>query len=307
MQQGTFVANMTPSAEFGPIRIYFGKHKGKFPDGNQVIVQGTDSRAVFDSPLVSRRIGDDFDQADLVIQGHIHEDHTAGLVRLPQTPVYVHNRDLPAIQSWEGIKAAYGYDEGTWQAQKEFMLGKFKFVVRQDAVSYDDNAIWDLGGGVKVRAIHMPGHTAGHCVLLVEPVGLAFLGDIELSGFGPYYGDYTSSLEETRRTLKRLPSIPAKLWLSSHHRGLYTDRALFLDDLQAFESKIEQREQRILSLLRDGPRSLEDLLACGVLWPQGFDAFWVKATERHTISRHLDELITNDSVSVNEDGIYFLR
>ncbi len=75
---------MTPNAEFGPVRIYFGHQAGKYPDGNQVIVQGSDSRAVFDSPLVSHRIGDDFDQADLVIQGHIHEDHTAGLVRLPQ-------------------------------------------------------------------------------------------------------------------------------------------------------------------------------------------------------------------------------
>ena len=301
------MANMTPSAEFGPIRIYFGKHNGKYPDGNQLIVQGADSRAVFDSPLVSHRIGDDFDRADLVIQGHIHEDHTAGLVRLPHTPVYVHNGDLPAIQSWEGIKAAYGYDESTWQVQREFMLSKFKFVVRPDAVGYNDNANWDLGGGVKVQAIHMPGHTAGHCVLLVEPVGLAFLGDIELSGFGPYYGDYSSSLAETRLTLKRLPSIPAKSWLSSHHRGLYTDRDLFLRDLKAFESKIEKREQRILRLLRDRPRSLEDLLANGVLWPQGFDAFWVKATERYTISRHLDELIANDCVSVNEDRIYFLR
>ena len=108
---------MAPSAEFGPVRIYFGENRGRYPDGNQVIVQGADSRAVFDSPLVSRRIGGDFDQADLVIQGHIHEDHTAGLARLPNTPLCVHNCDLPAIQSWDGIRAAYGYGEETWKIQ----------------------------------------------------------------------------------------------------------------------------------------------------------------------------------------------
>ena len=300
------MTNMTPSAEFGPVRIYFGKDMGKFPDGNQVIVQGADSRVVFDSPLVSCRIGDDFDQADLVIQGHIHEDHTAGLARLPHTPVYTHNADLPTIQSWEGCEAAYGYDEKTWKLQKQFMLGEFNFVVRPDAIGYEDNAVWDLGGGVKVRAIHMPGHTAGHCVLLVEPVGLAFLGDIELSGFGPYYGDHTSSLAETRLTLKRLPSIPASTWLSSHHRGLYSDRALMLQDLKAYEDKIEEREQRILSLLSNKPCTLEDLTACGVLWPHGFGAFWVGATERRTISMHLEELVANGSVNVNEDRIYSL-
>jgi glyoxylase-like metal-dependent hydrolase (beta-lactamase superfamily II) len=297
---------MTPSAEFGPVRIYFGKHKGKYPDGNQVIVQGADSRAAFDSPLVSCGIGDDFEQADLVIQGHIHEDHTTGLARLSDTPVYTHKADLPAIQSWEGCEAAYGYDKKTWKAQKKYMLGKFNFAVRPDAIGYEDDAVWDLGGGVKVRAVHMPGHTAGHCILLVEPVGLAFLGDIELSGFGPYYGDHTSSLAETRLTLKRLTSIPANIWLSSHHRGLYTDRTSLLRDLLAFESKIEKRERRILSLLGDRPRCLEELLAQGVLWPPGFDAFWVKATERRTISLHLEELVANGSVSVNGDCTYSL-
>ena len=297
---------MTPSAEFGPVRIYLGADGGRYPDGNQVIVQGSDSRAVFDSPLVSRRIGDDFDRADLVIQGHIHEDHTAGLAQLPGTPIFVHNRDLPAIQSWAGIRAAYGYEEETWQVQKSYMLGNFDFVLRPDATGYDDEAEWDLGGGVKVRAVHMPGHTAGHCVLLVEPVGLAFLGDIELSKFGPYYGDQSSSLAETRRTLKRLPSIPADVWVTSHQKGVYTDRASLLQDLRAFESVLERREQRILALLNDRPRTLQELVDCRVLYPPGFNAFWVDTTERFTISRHLDELVGSGSINVDKDRIYHL-
>ena len=28
---------------------------------------------------------------------------------------------------------------------------------------------------MRVRAVHLPGHTAGHCVLLVEPHGIARL------------------------------------------------------------------------------------------------------------------------------------
>ena len=296
--------HIIPSAEFGPVRIYSGEKSGKYPDGNQVIVQGSDSRAVFDSPLVSHRIGDDFDQADLVIQGHIHEDHTAGLARLPQAPVYAHNADLAAIQSWEGSEAAFGYGEAGWKGQKQYMLDHFSFVVRPDAIGFEDNAEWDLGGGVKVRAIHMPGHTAGHCVLLVEPVGLAFIGDIDLTGFGPYYGDFSSSLEETRRTLQRLPSIPANTWVTSHHRGIYTDREIMLRDLGAYESHIDRRVQRILDLLSERSHSLEDLIARHVLWPEGYEAFWVEATERYTISRHLDELLATGRVSEGEDGRY---
>ena len=60
---------MRPSFERGPVRVYSGEKNGKYPDGNQVIVQGTDRRAAFDSPLVANRIGADYDAADLVIQG----------------------------------------------------------------------------------------------------------------------------------------------------------------------------------------------------------------------------------------------
>ncbi len=221
-------------------------------------------------------------------------------------PVYTHDADLPAIQSWAGCEAAFGYDEKTWNAQKQYMLDKFNFVTRPDAIGYEDNAVWDLGGGVTIRAIHMPGHTAGHCVLLVEPVGLAFLGDIELSGFGPYYGDRTSSLTDMRCTLKRLPSLPATIWVTSHHRGVYTDRASMLQDLKAFESKMELREQKLLNLLRGRQRTLEELAAHRVLWPDGFDAFWVDATERNTIAQHLNELIAGGKVRVNDAGAYSL-
>ncbi len=88
-------------------------------------------------------------------------------------------------------------------------------------------------GQVQVRAFHMPGHTAGHCVLLVEPEGVAFIGDIDLTGFGPYYGDASSSLRDFRNSLMRLPDIPAKVWVTAHHRGVYTDREHFLRDLAA--------------------------------------------------------------------------
>jgi glyoxylase-like metal-dependent hydrolase (beta-lactamase superfamily II) len=131
----------------------------------------------------------------------------------------------------------------------------FSYAPRPDAQPYTDGASWALGGST-VRAFHMPGHTAGHTVLLVEPEGVAFIGDIDLTGFGPYYADASSSLAEFRRTLKRLPDIPATVWVTSHHRGVYTDRALFLRDLAAFEAKIDEREQRILALLHASPSAL---------------------------------------------------
>ncbi|HEX2891435.1 MBL fold metallo-hydrolase [Vineibacter terrae] len=300
-------SNVQPMrVDFGRVSVFMGAKNGKYPDGNQVLIRGSDTRAAFDTPVVSNFIGPEFDATELVIMGHVHEDHMAGLHRLPDAPVHVHKADLPAARSWDGLLAAFGVTD---EARAQDMLTQFRrdffYAPRPDAQGYEDGASWDLGQ-VQVRAFHMPGHTPGHCVLLVEPQGVVFIGDIDLTGFGPYYGDASSSLHDFRRTLARLPDIPAKVWVTSHHRGIYTDRERFMRDLAAFAAKIDEREQRLLALLGEAPRTLEQLAEQRLLYPPTFDSPWVKASEMRTISLHLAELLADGRVQADEQGIYRL-
>lgn len=290
--------------DFGPVTVFFGDKSGKYPDGNQVMVRGTDTLVAFDTPLVSNRIGPAFDAADLVVLGHVHEDHMAGLHRLPDAAVHVHEHDLEAARSWEGLMRHYGTPPPVQQQMRAKLESEFFYAPRPDAIGYRDGAVWDVGGGVRIRAIHMPGHTAGHSVLLVEPGDVAFIGDIDLSGFGPYYGDATSSLADFRRTLARLPELPARVWITSHHRGAYTDRGRFLDALAAFAAKLDEREQRLLALLAERPRSVDELVACRLLYPPGFDEIWVEDAERRSIIRHLGELGADGRIVLRDDGRY---
>ncbi|KAF0135779.1 MAG: Lactamase B [Xanthobacteraceae bacterium] len=301
MQEARSAGMATARADFGPVTVFFGEKNGKYPDANQVIVTGKDVRAALDAPLVANRIGAPFDEADLVVLTHVHEDHMAGLHRLPDAPVHVHCEDLAAAQSWQGYADALGVSEAVRPALLTKLQREFHYAPRPDAIPYDDGAVWDLGG-VSMRAVHMPGHTAGHCALLIEKEGIAFIGDIDLSGFGPYYGDATSSLASFRRTLKQLPDLPARVWITGHHRGVYTDRAKFLADLAAYEAKLEARSQHLLDLLAS-PKSLEDLVACRLLYPPDHEELWVEDVERRTISQHLDELIEQGRV-VEAEGIF---
>lgn len=297
------MSNSIQRAEFGPVTVFFGDKGGKYPDGNQVVVRGSDSRAVFDSPLVSNLIGPEYDEADLSILGHVHEDHMVGLHRIPRAQVHVHERDVEAARSWEGLARHYGYSEAVLATMRVKIAKEFSYAPRPDAIAYRDGAVWDLGG-VRVRAIHMPGHTSGHCVLLVEPHGIAFIGDIDLSSFGPYYGDATSSLAEFRATLRRVVDVPAKVWITSHHKGVYTDRTAFLDALAAFGARVGDREQRVLDLLAEQPRSLAELVACRVVYrPEATDG-WVEDVEAHSIRQHLAELVTAGRVAQRDDGRY---
>jgi glyoxylase-like metal-dependent hydrolase (beta-lactamase superfamily II) len=297
---------MSEVLRFGSVSVHLGEKSGKYPDGNQVLVQGADLRVAFDTPLVANRIGAAFDDVDLVILGHVHEDHMAGLHRVPRARVTVHEADLAAARSWQGLARHYGYPDAVLGPLRAKIEEQFHYRPRPDAIGYADGARWDLGGGVSIRAHHMPGHTAGHCVLLVEREGLAFIGDIDLSGFGPYYGDATSSLADFRRTLAAVATLEARVWVTSHHRGVITDRTVFLDSLAAFAGRIDERRNRLLAMLAAGPRSLDDLARQRLLYPPDHDALWVDFAERRSIGLHLDELIADGRARRLDDG-RFLR
>jgi glyoxylase-like metal-dependent hydrolase (beta-lactamase superfamily II) len=295
----------TPSARFGPVTVHFGDKNGKYPDGNQVEVRGSDATALFDTPQVANRLPAVMRRADMVILGHVHEDHMAGLHLLPGKPVHVHHADVDAARSFEGLSRHYGYPQPVLDALRTKIERDFHYAPRPDALAYQDGSVWELGG-TRVRAVHMPGHTAGHCVLLVEPEGVAFIGDIDLSGFGPYYGDATSSLAGFRRTLARLPELPAKVWVTSHHRGVYTERAAFIDALQAFAARIDEREARLLQMLQAGPQTIAELAAQRLLYPPHADDLWIDCAESRSIGMHLDELITAGRVQREGDDRFRL-
>ena len=286
----------------GPVTVYFGEKSGKYPDGNQVVVRGRDAVAAFDTPLVADRLGAVLDAVDLVILGHMHEDHVAGLYRMPKVPVYAPEQDLAAVQSWDGLARHYGYRAQVLDKMRAKIEREFHYAPQPDAIGYPDGYVWDLGG-VQVRSLHMPGHTAGHSVLLIEPDGIAFLGDIDLSGFGPYYGDGCSSLAAFRRTLDAVARVPARAWVTFHHKGVVTDRAEFLLLLAAFKDKLDRREQAILDALAAQPRSLEALVAHRFVYPPGYSELYIDDAERKTIAEHLDELIVAGRV-ILRDGIY---
>ena len=289
---------------WGAVRVYLGDRSGKYPDGNQVIVQGADLRVAFDTPLVANRIGPDFDEVDLVILGHVHEDHMAGLHRVPRARVQVHEADLVAAQSWAGLCAHYGYAQPVLDELYTMVKADFHYHPRPDATAYTDGTVWDLGGGVRIRAHHLPGHTSGHCALVVESEGLAFIGDIDLTGFGPYYGDATSSLAQFRCSLRRVAELDAKVWVTSHHRAVVSDRAQFLADLQRFAGKIDERSDKLLGYLQEGPQTLEQLVARRLLYPVGFHLPYVESAERNTIAMHLEELAAAGRVAQDAAGAW---
>lgn len=282
--------------QFGAVTVLVGEKTGKYPDGNSLLVQGRDARALIDPSLSVHRRADALGPVDLVVQSHVHEDHVAGLSRFPHARVAAHRADCLGLRDADGLLTMYGYADGAAsEAMRGWIVEQFHYAPRPDVEPFDDGAVFELGG-TRIRAIHLPGHTRGHSALLVEPEGVLFLGDIDLTGFGPYYGDAWSNLADFERSLERVREIPARVWVSFHHAGVIDDRATFDAKLARFRGRIAEREAALLDYLAE-PRTLAELVAHRFLYPPHAEMAFIDSAERRTIVQHLDRFVAAGRVA----------
>jgi glyoxylase-like metal-dependent hydrolase (beta-lactamase superfamily II) len=213
----------------GSVTVLFGERGGRYPQGNSLWVRGREESLLIDPSLglIPRR--EHLPSVDRVLNSHCHEDHVAGNHLFPDVPWHLHEADLPGIRSLDAFMAIFGYQEPVNGAFRRVVEDRFHFVPRPDALGYSDGHVFDLGGGTRVRVIHAPGHTRGHCIFHIEPDDVLYLGDIDLSSFGPYYGDAWSSLEDFESTLKRVRDFEARHYATFHHIGVLEDREAYLD------------------------------------------------------------------------------
>ena len=283
------------------VSVLVGEEGGKYPHGNSLLVEGHEESVIVDPSLSVARAAA-VPHADRVVNSHCHEDHIAGNHRFPDATWHLHDLDLPGIRSLEAMMAIYGMPAEVDAAFRKVVVEGFHYRARPDAVAYADGTVFDLGG-VRVRAIHAPGHTRGHSLLYVEPDDVLYLGDIDLSSFGPYYGDAWSSLEDFERTLALVGAIEARWYATFHHVGALDGRAAFLARLARFTAVIATREERLLAFLTE-PRTLEDIAAHRFVYRPGDAVPWAEVVERRSMGQHLDRLLGQGRIRLVEPGRY---
>jgi glyoxylase-like metal-dependent hydrolase (beta-lactamase superfamily II) len=288
--------------ELGATTVCFGEARGKYPQGNSLFVRGAEESLVIDPSLGLIPRKEALLPADRVVNSHCHEDHVAGNHLFPDVPWHLHEADLPGIRSLDGFMAIFGFDDPKVEAAWRQAVGeRFHFTERPDAVPYRDGDVFDLGGGVRVTVIHTPGHTRGHSALLVEPAGVLYLGDIDLSSFGPYYGDAWSDLEEFERSLARVRDIEAAHYATFHHIGV-VDRPTFLERLTRYAAVIGRREERLLAYLAEAPRTLDEIAEHRFVYRPGDPVPFAAPVERRSMGLHLERLVRQGSVREVEPG-----
>jgi glyoxylase-like metal-dependent hydrolase (beta-lactamase superfamily II) len=281
--------------------VLFGAEHGKYPDGNSVLVVGTEATALIDPSLSTR--GEGFD-VDRVLLTHAHEDHVAGVSGVRFGELSVHVDDLAALRDHDDLMRLYGVPEDQWDAMTQMVRDRFHYDGWPDATGLTDGDVVDLGG-VTVRLVHAPGHTGGHSVWLVEPDGVLVCGDIDLTGFGPYYGDAASDLDAFERTLALVGTIEANHYVTFHHKGVVDGHDDFAAAIDSYTASIQRRENTLLALL-DEPRTFGHLHTAGIVYRPGTrPAIFGDSVERFSIERHLARLLADGAVVT--DGEQYWR
>lgn len=289
---------------FGPIRFLPGPNKGKYPNCHSLYVEA--DRKVLIDPASDRDLlaGIKLDPGvDSVWLSHYHEDHFMHLDLFEDRDLYIAEEDAPALKDIEVFMDYYGMTPGHerdfWA---ELMVKQFNYRPRTPKGFLKDGQVIDLGG-VTAEIIHTPGHTRGHCAFYFREERLLFLGDYDLTKFGPWYGDEVSDIDSTIESVNRLRAYPAKVWIAAHEDGVFRETPPELWD--NYLSVIDYRESRLLDALKE-PKTIDEIVLERIIYrkarePREFYDFG----ERSMMMRHLERLMKRGVVE-KDGGVFKL-
>ncbi len=276
-----------------------GDRRGAYPSGNSILIRGSSQTAIVDPSLTVAEKGGVPLEVDMVINSHGHEDHIAGNGVFPEAEIFMPTLDLDVAHDLEALLYAFGFNSTDHPEMATYFSQKFHYSPRPDAVGFDDGHVWDLGG-VTVEAVHLPGHTAGHCGLRISG-GVFFLGDIDLTGFGPYYGDVWSDLEQFERSLAAVREEDARFYVTFHHKGVIESRETFLEMVDAFAAAIPRRHRAMLDFLAE-PRTIEEMVEHRFIYRPQDDVVFVDNVERRSAVLHVERMRRRGEIEdVDED------
>lgn len=291
--------------EIGPIQLILGDNRGRYPHCHSICIP--DAGVLID-PGSDRKALARLAEADAVREvwlTHWHEDHWGHLDLFDHLPLAMNRIDAPPMADLSTFFRWYGVGNELFDIWRPIMEEQFHFHPRTPDRFLRDGERVGLGPGLTAEVIHSPGHTPGHLCFYFPEIETLFLGDMDLTRFGPWYGDRDSDIESIRRSVARLREIPARQWICSHETGFYRSEPRHLwDDYLAV---IDRRENALCDFLAGGPRSLDDIVAQWIVYGRRLEpVVFYACGERNHMAKHLKKLMDAGAVG-HENGLYYLR
>lgn len=268
------------------IKILRVPNNGNFPFCTCVLVDDG-VRALLDSSCGSELAGQLRSQGlEVLINTHMHLDHTLNTGELGPVQIWCHGLDAPGIRSIEIYQEMYGFDMFDGRQLGRALVKHFALQPRAVSRELKDGELLDFGH-VRLRVVHTPGHTPGHCAFHDEENDMLFSADIDLGPAGPFYAHRCSNIDDYLESIQKCIDLNPGVVVAGHNGVVKGDlKARFL----AYRDKILRREEKILFSLQV-PRSLEELAEeHNFLIPRLDFGSFQQYFNKHGVLKHLERL-----------------
>jgi len=291
--------------KFGRLTFIPGLNGGRYPFCNSLFID--DREKVVIDPGSGEKLLKELNMGkgvDIIINSHYHEDHTSFNYLFPEAKLYVPRDEAPCFKSMEKLLDFYGLLgtnlEHTWRG---LLVDHFHYRERIPDLEFRDGDLLNFGD-TNLQVIHTPGHTIGHSSFFFPEEEVLFLGDLDMTAFGPWYGDRVSDIDQTIVSLHKLLTIPARIFITSHEAGIIEGD--ITERVEDYLGIINQREDTLLNFL-EKPRTLDEIVNQWIIYkkprePRDFFEFG----ERGMIKKHLSRLIKKKIVNTKENKYHLL-
>ncbi|WP_042349208.1 MBL fold metallo-hydrolase [Bacillus massiliigorillae] len=286
--------------KIGPVEVIIGENKSRVPFSTSVVIKGDEHSTIIDCGagyMAFKHIKKEHNVKDIYLTHH-HIDHMWGAHYFPEAKTYINHLDYKKISSLEEIaksEAILALNKGVdWWNQDRKKLEQLTDIRINRSLQVSDVYEYNKSihmSGQDVMMIHAPGHTEGFCCPYIINQGILFIGDIDLTSFGPYYSDRDSDIDSFIASAHQTLEVDASYFITSHQKGVVR-KDEYKSQLLAYLDIIERREEKIKQHIKSGNKPV-DLVGLEVFYYsyQMEKSLSLMKSEKVGIAKHLQRLI----------------
>jgi len=250
------------------------------------------------------------ERIELGLISHFHFDHIHSRSLFPNAALMAGEEEKTTYVDQNEYIHFHGYDlwDELMQSKRELYGNVVKipkdipvepgFCMVDLAGTFSDGDIIETGK-YSFKAIHLPGHSAGHYGFYFEKENILFSADIDLVKTGPWYNSNSGSVGDLIASVQKIRELDPRIIIPSHRRIQNENIASQLDD---YIKVVLDRGKKIYNYLKQ-PHTIDQLSAYRLTYPQQrdqYEEFW----EKMTIRNHLRHLIELGAIMQIEPGVY---
>jgi glyoxylase-like metal-dependent hydrolase (beta-lactamase superfamily II) len=297
------------------VHLIRGAHGARFPQANCLLVDD-EVLTIVDAGADINRIrktlsdlGHQMKDIDRIVLSHFHIDHKAfatEIVKEADCEVLCHPLAEKGVRTFAGMVACYGIDGHRYFDEWKMTIPTWVPHIMSDypvTGNFQDGVPIDCGE-IQLYPIHAPGHTFDHTCFGINGHDTILLVDIDLTRFGPWYGNVVSDIEDFESSIRRIMELDPAVGVSSHL--LEPVRSGLQERLVQYLGVIDERNKTIIRLVSEGYDTLEKLANRPTIYPRiPFNLYSV--FEEYMVQKHIELLTKRGAIMTDGDRLVAVR